>query len=217
MRGWLGSCIAACVAAGTVPWAHAEGIYTCVDAKGRRLTSDRPIVECLDREQNQLSPTGRVLRKIGPALTADERAAEDEKAKRAVEQRAREVEEKKRDRALLGRYPDRAAHDKERAAALASIDEVIKTANHRIEVLQGERRKIDADLEFYKNDPGKIPVQLKRRIEENEQLVAAQKRFITNQDEEKKRVNDRYDQEVGRLKPLWAAMGPSRSSSSAAR
>ena len=28
-------------------------IYSCIDAKGRRLTSDRPIMECLDREQTQ--------------------------------------------------------------------------------------------------------------------------------------------------------------------
>ena len=42
-------------------WAQA-GIYTCVDAKGRRLTSDRPIVECLDREQKELTPNGNVKR-----------------------------------------------------------------------------------------------------------------------------------------------------------
>ena len=28
-----------------------EGIYTCTDAKGRKLTSDRLIPECVDREQ----------------------------------------------------------------------------------------------------------------------------------------------------------------------
>ncbi|HET7868163.1 MAG TPA: DUF4124 domain-containing protein, partial [Burkholderiaceae bacterium] len=28
-----------------------SGIYSCTDARGRRLTSDRPIIECLDREQ----------------------------------------------------------------------------------------------------------------------------------------------------------------------
>ena len=26
------------------------GIYTCVDRNGRRLTADRPVPECLDRE-----------------------------------------------------------------------------------------------------------------------------------------------------------------------
>ena len=31
-----------------------QGIYTCTDAKGRKLTSDRPIPECHDREQRVL-------------------------------------------------------------------------------------------------------------------------------------------------------------------
>lgn len=219
MRGWLGSIVVAALS--VAPTAHAAGIYSCVDAKGRRLTSDRPIPECIDREQTELSPSGRVVRKIGPSLTADERAAEEDKAKRALEERTRLAEEKRRDRALLARYPDRATHDKERSAALASVDEVIRTANKRTEELKSDRKKIDAELEFYKGDAAKVPPQVKRRIEENEQLVAAQKRFIANKEDEKKRIGARYDEELGRLKPLWAqhaaAVTPIRSSSSAAR
>ncbi len=80
MRGWLGSLVAAGLVAASLPPAGAQGIYVCVDAKGRRITSDRPILDCLDREQSELSPTGQVIRKIGPSLTAAERAAEEELA-----------------------------------------------------------------------------------------------------------------------------------------
>jgi chromosome segregation ATPase len=217
MRGKLGCILAVGFGAVLVPWAHAEGIYMCVDAKGRRLTSDRPIMECLDREQTQLNSSGQVIRKIGPSLTADERAAEEEKAKRAAEERNRLLDEKKRDRVLLARYPDKATHDKERNAAIASVDEVTRTASRRIDELRADRRKIDADLEFFKGDLAKAPPQLKRRLDENDQLVAAQLRFIANQEEEKKRINARYDKEFERLKDLWAATAPNRSSSSAAR
>ncbi len=64
-------------------------------------------------------PSGTVKRKIGPTLTALEQAAEDDKARKAAEEQQRLAEEKKRERALLTRYPDQAAHDKERALALA--------------------------------------------------------------------------------------------------
>lgn len=199
--------------------ARADDIYTCVDAKGRRLTSDRPILECIDREQTQIGPSGQVLRRISPSLTADERAAQDEKARRAVEERNRLAEEKRRDRALLARYPGKPAHDQERAAAIASVDEVIKSAMRRIEELQAERGKLDDELEFYQRDPAKVPAQLKRKTDENDQEVAAQRRFIANQEDEKKRINARYDQELARLKALWAsATTPaSRSSSSTVR
>jgi hypothetical protein len=212
--------IAAGLWAALLPGAGAQGIYTCTDAKGRRLTSDRPIFECIDREQRQLSPGGQVVRKIGPSLTAEERAAEEEKARRATEEANRQLEEKKRDRALLGRYPDKAVHDKERAAAIATVDEVIATANKRIDELRTQHKKLDTELEFYQADVKKAPAQLKRQFEENEHELAAQERFIANQDEEKKRINTRYDEELVRLRGLWSKRVvpvTARASSSAAR
>jgi len=80
VRGCWGHFIAAGVLAAWLPGAWAQaGIYTCVDAKGRRLTSDRPILDCLDREQTELSSSGKVVRKLGPSLTGEERAIEEEK------------------------------------------------------------------------------------------------------------------------------------------
>ena len=63
------------------------GVYTCTDAKGRKLTADRPIPECTDREQKVLNPSGTVKAKIGPTLTAQERADQDLKEKRELEER----------------------------------------------------------------------------------------------------------------------------------
>jgi hypothetical protein len=182
----------------------ADSIYTCVDAKGRRLTSDRPIIDCIDREQTEITPNGQVVRRIGPSLTAEERAAEEEKARHAAEEASRRLEEKKRDRALLARYPDASVHEKERQTALATIDEVISTANKRTAELHEERKKLDAELEFYHGDTRKVPASLKRRMDENDQQLAAQVRFIANQEEEKKRLNARYDEELARLRTLWA-------------
>ena len=87
-------------------------IYTCTNAQGRKITADRPIAECTDRAQQEITPAGIVKRVIGPTLTAKERAQQEEKEKLADEARAREAEEKRRDRALLLRYPNRQVHDK---------------------------------------------------------------------------------------------------------
>jgi hypothetical protein len=201
--GATGLCLAACFCA----TASAQSIYTCVDAKGRKLTADRPIAECTDRTQRELSSTGTVRREIGPSLTAQELAAQDAKEKLAAESRARDVENKRRDRALLLRYPNRAVHDQERATALAQVEEVIKAASKRTGELAEQRKTIDSELEFYLKDPSKAPLALKRRIEENDKSVAVQKRFIAEQDQEKKRVNLRFDEELVKLKPLWVLAG----------
>lgn len=187
--------------------AQAQAIYSCVDAAGRKITADRPIAECIDRPQRQINPSGTVKRVVGPSLTAQERAAQEQKDKAAAEVRAREAEEKRRDRALLLRYPSRAVHDKERAEALDQIDAVIKAASKRTTELAGQRKAIDADFEFYQSDPARAPAALKRRLEENDSSVAVQKRFIADQEAEKKRVNMRFDEELVKLNQLWAMGG----------
>lgn len=184
--------------------AGAQTIYTCVDGKGRKITADRPIVECIDRTQQELNRSGTVKRVVGPSLTAQERAAEEEKDKIAAEAKAREAEEKRRDRALLLRYPSRAVHEQERVTALAQVDEVIKASNKRTAELAQQRKAIQAEFEFYAKDPGKAPLGLKRKLEENDSSSAVQKKFIQDQEQEKKRVNVRFDEELVKLKQLWS-------------
>ncbi|MFC5520263.1 DUF4124 domain-containing protein [Polaromonas jejuensis] len=185
----------------------AQNIYSCVDGKGRTITADRPIIECIDRTQRELTHTGTIRRELGPSLTAQERAAQDEKDKLAAEARAREAEDKRRDRALLLRYPNRAVHDQERSTALSQVDEVIKASSKRTVELAEQRKAINAELEFYVKDPSKAPPALKRRIEENDNSAAVQKRFIADQNLEKQRINQRFDEELVKLRQLWALAG----------
>lgn len=182
---------------------NGQGIYTCVDARGRTLTSDRPIPDCSDREQKVLNPSGTVKAKVGPTLTAQERAALDAREKAAQEERARLNEEKRRDRALLARYPNQAVHDKERAEALAQIGVVRQAAVHRVEELLRQRTVVNEEMEFYKKDPSKAPPSVRRQADELTQSLAIQGRFIADQDAELKRVNVRFDEELTRLKRLW--------------
>ena len=183
----------------------AQGIYTCTDAKGRKLTSDRPIPDCVDRPQQELSNQGTVKRVMGPTLTAQERAVQEEKDKAALAARLQAQEEKRRDRAILTRYPNQAAHDKERGHVLDQIDELTKTAAKRSVELAEQRVAINAEYEFYKKDTSKAPPALKRRLEENDSNIAVQLRFVNEQELQKSRVNQQFDEELVKLKALWAA------------
>lgn len=185
------------------PRPGAPEIYTCVDAKGRNLTSDRPIAECLDREQKILNPSGTVKAKVGPNLTAQERSALEAKEKAELEERARLNEEKRRDRALLVRYPNKAVHDRERAVALAQIGVVRQAAVNRVDELQRQRAAVLDEMEFYKKDPNKAPASVRRQLEEVNASLAVQARFIAEQDAEVKRVTFRFEEELFRLKQLW--------------
>ncbi len=196
-------CVAAAALWGAAVAVSAQGIYTCTTSSGRKITSDRPIPECLSQDQKELNPSGTVKRVVKPVMTAEEQRAADAKAKEEAEERSRQDEERRKNRALLARYPDKAAHDGERSLALAQVDEVIKAAQKRIGELADQRKAINAELEFYKKDPNKTPQALRRQIEDNDRSVEVQKRFIGDQDDEKKRANARFDEELGRLRKLW--------------
>lgn len=196
----------ALAAASVASWA--QEIYTCIDAKGRKLTSDRPIMECLDREQKVLASGGTTVKRVVRTLTAAEQAEQDEQHKREAEEQSRLAEEKRKDRALFARYPNETAHQKERAGALLVIEALISTAQTRVVELKAQRRDLDSQLEFYQKDPNRAPAMLKHRLEENGRNMAAQHRFIHDQEEERRRINQRFDEEAARLRPRWPGAAP---------
>jgi hypothetical protein len=64
----------ACLDAGAqTQKAAGPSIYSC-DVNGKRITSDRPIPECNNRDQRELNPDGSFKRNVPPPPTADERA-----------------------------------------------------------------------------------------------------------------------------------------------
>jgi len=186
--------------------AQAQGIYSCIDAKGRRITSDRPIVECLDREQELRGKAGTVREVLPPSYTREERQRLEEKRREEQALQARQMEEKRRDRALLIRYPNQAVHDKERQEALNQIDEVIAAVNKREVALVAQRKEVDLEMEFYQADPSKAPMWLKRKVEDIEKQQVVQKRFLEEQAQEKTRINQRFDEELVKLRQLWQGL-----------
>ena len=189
---------------GGVGSAQAQGIFTCIDGRGHKITADRPIADCSDREQHELSKSGTVMRKLGPTLTAKERAVQEARDMAEAEHQARLHDEKRRERALMLRYPNPAAHQRERSAALALVDEVIASSQKRSVELVAERKAIATQMEFYAKDPTKAPMALKSRSEGNDANMRAQQAFVASQVLEKQRINQRFDEELQALQALWA-------------
>lgn len=180
-------------------------IYTCTDGSGRKLTSDRPIVECNDREQTILNPSGTVKARIGPVLTPFELSQSEARLRAEQKERAKKEEEKRMDRALLIRYPNLVAHQKDRDEAVAQIMLVKQVATARRADLLAERSKLTDEMAFYAKDPSKAPARLQRQITGVTQALAEQERFLTEKDMEIQRVHARFDEEQQRLAPLWQA------------
>jgi chromosome segregation ATPase len=180
-------------------------IYSCVDAKGRRLTSDRPIMDCLDREQQQYGENGMARGKLPPSLTAEERAVQDAKIHQEELALQRHAELKRRDRVLLNRYPNLASHERERESSLAQVDDAIATGEKRVADLEKQRAELAQQSQVVTKDVGKAN-RLKRAVDENAEHLSAQNRLLASQREERQRITARFDSERERLQGMWAQL-----------
>jgi len=183
-----------------------RSIYTCVSASGKTLTSDRLIAECAGREQRILNADGSLNRVVPPSLTGEERARAEERERVAAAARSAKAEAVRRDRGLLTRYPDEAAHAKARAAALDSVHKLLRASEGRLVELAKERKPLTADAEFYAGKP--LPPQLKAQLDANDVSTDGQHSQVESQKAELARINKNYDAELERLKKLWAGAPP---------
>jgi hypothetical protein len=186
--------------------ASQAAIYSCVDGNGRRLTSDRPIPECSTREQRMLNADGSVRRVMPPSMTADEQAEADARERRAVAERIAQQDAIRRDRLLLSRFPNLAAHQKAREAALDDVAKGVKFSENRLIELQQERKPLLTEAEFYVGKT--VPLKLRQHLDANDAATAAQRSLVQNQKDEILRIDNLYDQELTRLQRLWAGAAP---------
>jgi hypothetical protein len=190
--------------------AHAQGIYTCVDASGRRLTADRPIPECLGRDQQELNSNGTVRRRLPPSLTPAEQAVADEKARAIEEEQRLAAEARRRDRALKSRYPDEASHQAARRAALGRLDAEAAATEKSLAALSQRRSALQDERRLAGSDTQKAS-RLQAQLDDLDHQQAALGRAQSAHAAERRRVTDLYDEELARLRQLWSE-SPARGS-----
>ena len=192
-----------------------SGIYTCIDDKGRRLTADRPIAECSAKEQQVLNRDGSLNTVIPPTLTAEERSEKEARERTDKEARAATADAVRRDRNMVARFPNEAAHGRAREAALDTVRLAMKATEIRLRDLAAERKPLKDEAEFYQ--ARQLPPKLRTQMDANDAAVDAQRGAAATQEAELGRINKLYDVELERLRRLWAgapagSLGPLPSS-----
>ena len=124
----------------------------------------------------------------------------------AVAEQAMRQDALRRDRNLMVRFPNEAAHRKAREAALADVRKAVKVSEARVALLATERKPLLDEAEFYVGKP--LPAKLKAQFEANDVSAEAQRALMLNQQLEMARIEKLYDAELERLKRLWAGEPP---------
>lgn len=184
----------------------AARIYTCKDSSGKTITSDRPLPECQGREGRVLSKTGTTVETIQAPLTDEQKAArdaEDEKKKETVAQRAEQL---RRDKALLSTYQNIDDLESKRQRALLQVEREMRESEKRMTTLAKAEQENKQELEFYKRKP--MPAELRRRVDENEGALRAEKLLLASKKEEIVQVNQKFDDDKQRYTELTG--GPAK-------
>ena len=188
-------------------------IYTCKDASGKTITSDRPLPECQGREGRVLSKSGTTVQTIEAPLTDDQRAAreaEDEKKKEAAVVRAEQL---RRDKALLSTYQNLDDLESKRQRALLQVEREMRESEKRMGVLEKVEQENKQEQEFYKRK--QMPVELKRRVDENEGALRAEKLLLASKKGEIVQVNQKFDDDKKRYTELTAGPGKGKPAATA--
>ncbi|OYY64160.1 MAG: hypothetical protein B7Y51_04895 [Burkholderiales bacterium 28-67-8] len=204
-RACLAAACSLALVTGTVA-VQASPIYACVDANGKHITSDRPIAECLSREHRVLNPDGSTREIRSPAPTADEQAELEARERARAVRAAIEADAVRSDRNLRSRYPNEAAHQRARAAALDDVRRTLQLSQRRLDALAAERRPLQDEAEFYAGR--QMPPLLKQQLDGNESAADAQRTLMANQEAETLRINAAFDVELARLRAVWAGAAP---------
>lgn len=181
-------------------------IYTCTTSGGKRLTSDRPIRECSEIDQRVLNSDGSVRRILAPVPTAEERGEAEAREREVNAERVARLDAVRRDRNLVARYPNEAAHKLGRGKALDDLRKSVANSEARVALLNAERKKLLDEAEFYTGVDKPLPSKVKLALDSNDASLSAQRSLTANQQSEVGRINALYDIELVRLKKLWAGM-----------
>jgi hypothetical protein len=176
-------------------------VANAVAAVAAEPTRSTKILTCKDINGNSIITDPSDPRCYKPPLTEPEKAAAEEERRKKVELYNACKAEQRSLQSLLSRYPDKAKHDAARDNALSQVEASMRLSERRLAQLQVERKHLLEEAEFYPS--GNLPTKLRRDLDANTAVIAAQTQAIASQRDEAAQKNAFYDEELVKLKKLW--------------
>jgi hypothetical protein len=181
--------------------AQAGNMLCCQDPNtGRRACGDSLPEQCRGRAYKVLDGAGNVIKEVGPPMTAEQKALAAAEVQRKKEEEAARNEQRRKDQALLATYSSVQDIEQARARNMDVTQEAIKQVEAKIAALQKQRKKYEAELEFYKNKTA--PPELAKNLRDTDSDIKAQNGLIEAKKAELEQIRAKYDQDKRRYTEL---------------
>lgn len=181
-------------------------IYACTTVDGRKLTSDQPIKECVNREQRIIASNGALIGIIPPQLTARQQELLIKEKERQQQILKQEQERRKMDqqyhRTLFEKYSTPQAHATARQNALQSLQKKIDAVKAKRVALLKQQYELKIERDAY-SDVQQIPPELTKSSQKVDNDIIVQDRLLEELTQQVKEVNINFDAEKQILLPYW--------------
>lgn len=171
-------------------------VFMCHISSERVLSSDRPIPECMEKEQRVFGPNGLVIDIIPPA--SELRAREQRLAQQKEEEQLRAAIAGRKDH-LLFIYPDAAAHDAKRQQDLEPLHNKLNASNEQIDFLEQQL----SELKEARAAQTPSLNYTKEREEKLRNDLSVQQHIVTTLRQQIEFLNKKYDEEKKFLSEYW--------------
>lgn len=175
-------------------------VYCCNDSEGRKFCSDFLPKECQKRAYEERDSKGFVIKKVDAPLTAEQQARRDAELAKKTELAQKQLEERRRNQALLSTYSSEQDIDKARDRALADADKAISQAEKAQADAVKQQKVAEKETEFYKGKP--LPAPLKKQIEAAEKDIATKNAALEKRKQDRERIVTDYENEKVRFREL---------------
>lgn len=170
----------------------------CCDVDGKQTCGDPAPPQCLTRAKTVIRKG--ITKKEEAPLTTEQIAARELAVMRKKEEERKAAEQARKDRALLESYSSAKDIDAARERFTADIEKSAEQAKNRLETALAKKEKLDAEREFYLNQP--TPVPLKRQIDDNVAEIVAQRKVLGQKDADMAAAKQRFDADKQRFLQL---------------
>lgn len=188
----------------TAPVADAQGLYRWVDDKGRVHYGDQLPPQEVNKAYSIMNKRGVTVQEVDAAKTAEQRAADERAARAKDEERRRLEDSRNRDRVLLQSYTVESEIFETRDRHIATIDGLIKVAQHKIENLRQKLSKLTSEAAQLERKSKPVPADLKSDIDLLRRQVAEQESYVASQQQQQETLRQKYAADLERYRELKA-------------
>lgn len=194
----------------------AAALYKWVDEKGVVHYTDKMPPEAVDRGTVELSKQGVAIKKVDPALTAEQRRAKEQEEERKRSLAKQQEEVARRDRALLASYTSEGEIDLARQRAINAIDSVVQSSAAYTDRANKRKAEVQQQMATFTSQKRPVPPVLEREFESLNEELDRQAEVVSIKRKEAAAINAKYDADKARWRELAAQRAAEAASASMA-